>query len=110
MQALITGALQAVLPPDSTFTAVTMTQQLNSDTVIVDAQFQLREAQLAVLVANKCCDLEVLFLQQAVLRIDPTAIGEGCSSLLSTLSPCCTVRITTEKVDNLVVVTFHCLL
>lgn len=81
-QALITGALQAVLPPNSTFTAVTMTQQLNSDTVIVDAQFQLRESQLAVLVANKCCDLEVLFLQQAVREIDSSAVGQNISMSL----------------------------
>ena len=78
LQALITNSLQAVLPPNCTFTAVTMIQQLNSDTVIVDAQFQLWESQVAVLLANKCCDLEVLFLQQAVQRIDPTVIGEGC--------------------------------
>lgn len=58
-----------------------MTQQLNSDTVIVDAQFQLRESQLAVLVANKCCDLEVLFLQQAVREIDSSAVGETCYCL-----------------------------
>ena len=79
LQALITNALQAVLPPNCTFTAVTMIQQLDSDTVIVDAQFQLRESQLAVLLANKCCDLEVLFLQQAVQRIDTTVVGECCS-------------------------------
>ena len=54
-----------------------MIQQVNSDTVIVDAQFQLWQSQVAVLLANKCCDLEVLFLQQAVRRIDPTVIGEG---------------------------------
>ena len=79
LQALITNALQAVLPPNCTFTAVTMIQQLDSDTVIVDAQFQLWQSQVAVLLANKCCDLEVLFLQQAVRRIDSSVIGEGCS-------------------------------
>ena len=79
LQALITNALQAVLPPNCTFTAVTMIQQLDSDTVIVDAQFQLWQSQVAVLLANKCCDLEVLFLQQAVRRIDSSVVGEGCS-------------------------------
>lgn len=56
-----------------------MLQQLDSDTVIVDAQFQLWESQLAVLLANKCCSLEVLFLQQAVRQIDSTVTGESCS-------------------------------
>lgn len=76
LQALITNALLAVLPPNSTFTAVRIIQQLNSDTVIVDAEFQLWESQLAVLLANKCCALEVLFLQQAVRKIDPTVTGK----------------------------------
>ena len=79
LQALITNALQAVLPPNCIFTAVTMIQKLNSNTVIVNAQFKLWESQLAVLLANKCCDLEVLFLQQAVQRIDPTVDGKVCS-------------------------------
>ena len=35
LQVLITNALQAVLPPNLIFTAVTVKQKLNSDTVIV---------------------------------------------------------------------------
>lgn len=70
-----------------------MTQQLNSNTVIVDAQFQLRESQLAVLLANQCCDLEVLFLQEAVRRIDPSAVGEDCALQSAEYSFCLAVML-----------------
>lgn len=75
MQALIASALQAVLPPNCTFTGVTLTQQLSNDTVIVDCEFKMWESQLPVLLANKCCALEVLYLQQAVSQIDTSANG-----------------------------------
>ena len=75
-QVLITNSLQAVLPPNATIGQVTMMQQLSNDTVIVNTQFSIWESQLPILLANKCCALEVLYLQRAVERISPSTSGE----------------------------------
>ena len=51
-------------------------QQLSNDTVIVSTQFSIWESQLPILLANKCCALEDLYLQYAVERISPSTTGE----------------------------------
>ncbi len=51
-------------------------QQLSNDTVIVSTQFSIWESQLPILLANKCCALEELYLQYAVERISQSATGE----------------------------------
>ncbi len=53
-----------------------MMQQLSNDTVIVSTQFSIWESQLPILLANKCCALEDLYLQYAVERISPSTTGE----------------------------------
>ncbi|DBA83734.1 TPA: hypothetical protein ACH3X1_006267 [Trebouxia sp. C0004] len=74
-QVLITDSLQAVLPPNTTIGQVNMMQQLSNDTVIVSTQFSIWESQLPILLANKCCALEDLYLQYAVQRISPSITG-----------------------------------
>ncbi len=53
-----------------------MMQQLSNDTVIVSTQFSIWESQLPILLANKCCALEDLYLQYAVEQISPSTTGE----------------------------------
>ena len=55
-------------------------QQLSNDTVIVSTQFSIWESQLPILLANKCCALEELYLQYAVERISPSATGEPAAT------------------------------
>jgi len=76
LQVLITDSLQAVLPPNTTIGQVNMMQQLGNDTVIVSTQFSIWESQLPILLANKCCALEALYLQYAVERVSPSTTGE----------------------------------
>ncbi|KAL0037531.1 hypothetical protein WJX77_001281 [Trebouxia sp. C0004] len=81
-QVLITDSLQAVLPPNTTIGQVNMMQQLSNDTVIVSTQFSIWESQLPILLANKCCALEDLYLQYAVQRISPSITGQNVSITL----------------------------
>ncbi|KAL0041956.1 hypothetical protein WJX79_010257 [Trebouxia sp. C0005] len=81
-QVLITDSLQAVLPPNTTIGQVNMMQQLSNDTVIVSTQFSIWESQLPILLANKCCALEDLYLQYAVERISPSTTGQNVSMTL----------------------------
>jgi len=76
LQVLITNALQAVLPPNSTVSSVTLMRQMSNDTVVVNTAFTLWESQLPTLLANKCCALEVLYLRYAVERVSPSAVGK----------------------------------
>ena len=55
-------------------------QQLSNDTVIVSTQFSIWESQLPILLANKCCALEDLYLQYAVERISPSTTGEPAAT------------------------------
>ena len=78
MQALIGDSLQAVFPPNTTFLSVNLEQQISADTVIVGVSFVIWEVMIPILLANKCCALEVLYLQHAVARISPNVIGATC--------------------------------
>lgn len=91
LQVLLTNALQSVLPPNSTISSMTMVQQLSNDTIIVNSQFSLWESQVPILLANKCCALQVLYLQHAVQRIAPSAIGKTLELLCTHVQMLCSL-------------------
>lgn len=75
MQQVIGDALQASFPPNTTLVSITMEEQISMDTVLVSTSLIIWQAMIPILLANKCCLLEVLYLQHAVARISPNAIG-----------------------------------
>lgn len=77
MQVLIGNALQNVFPPNTTLVSIVMEQQLSDDTVTVACSFIIWQSMIPILLANRCCALEVLYLQHAVERVMPGAVGMG---------------------------------
>ena len=76
MQVLITNALESTFPPNTTLVSIDLMQQISNDTVIVASSFVIWQSMVPILLANKCCALEVLYLQHAVARVTPDAIGK----------------------------------
>ena len=75
VQVLIGNALQSSFPPNTSTVSVTMERQISNDTVVVTSAFVVWQSMIPILLANKCCALEVLYLQHAVERVMPDAIG-----------------------------------
>lgn len=75
LQVLIGNSLQYVFPPNTTLVSTDMQEQINDDTVTVACSFVIWQSMIPILLANRCCALEVLYLQHAVERVMPEAIG-----------------------------------
>ena len=75
MQALIGNALQSSFPPNTSLVSISLDQQISNDTVVVTISFVIWQSMIPILLANKCCALEVLYLQHAVDRVMRDAVG-----------------------------------